>query len=118
IPSGLSVTQNPNQNIDLSVQSVVFQCKTTCCSYPISTVQWIFQDQTTSSEIVYITSNTTGTQETCAAQEKVYTSTLNIPQYTTLNDNSDKNVTFSCRIQYPDPSRNIMASASHTVIFA
>ncbi|KAK3579736.1 hypothetical protein CHS0354_034018 [Potamilus streckersoni] len=118
IPSGLSMTQDPNQNVDLSVQSAVLQCKTIGCTYPMPTVQWIFQDPATSYESVYARNNPTGIIELCAAQEKIYTSTLNLTLYTILNDNSDKTGTFSCRIEYPDPSRNIIAHASNRVRFA
>ncbi|KAK3586308.1 hypothetical protein CHS0354_035092 [Potamilus streckersoni] len=118
IPSGLSITQDPNQNVDLSVQSVVLQCKTTGCTYPMPTVGWIFQNQATSQESVYSTNNPTGMQENCVTQEKIYTSTLNLTLYTTLNDNTDKTGTFACRIEYPDSSRNINAYASNTVRFS
>ncbi|KAL3857100.1 hypothetical protein ACJMK2_011796 [Sinanodonta woodiana] len=119
LPTGVALTQDPNTSVDLSVSSVKLQCKTTSCMYPIATVQWFYQDQSNpAAPVFYTTTNSSRTLDSCPNQEQIYISTLDLPHYTTLGDNSDKTVTFSCRIAYLDPSINIMATGQHTIRYA
>ncbi|KAK3592280.1 hypothetical protein CHS0354_034048 [Potamilus streckersoni] len=119
LPTGVVFTQAPNASVDLSVTSVKLQCKTASCMYPMASVQWFYQDLSNSTTpVIYTITNSSGTLEACLDQEQIYTSTLDLPLYTTLSDNSDKFVTFSCRIVYLDPSINIMARGQHTIRFA
>ncbi|KAL3887591.1 hypothetical protein ACJMK2_027530, partial [Sinanodonta woodiana] len=54
--------------------------------------------------------NPTVTGGSCVLPEQIYTSTLDLQQNTTWTDNSDKVLIFSCRIEYPDSTMNLITS--------
>ncbi|KAL3887431.1 hypothetical protein ACJMK2_027373 [Sinanodonta woodiana] len=103
----------PDENIDLGVTSARLQCTTSGCTYPPPLIQWLTQGQITS-----FTVNLTGTGGSCVPPEQLYTSTLDLRQNSTWSDNSDKVFIFSCRIEYPDYTMNLITSGSHTIRFA
>ncbi|KAL3887536.1 hypothetical protein ACJMK2_027476, partial [Sinanodonta woodiana] len=106
-------------DVDLSVTSAQLQCTTSGCTYPPPSIQWLTQSQTASSPYeVYKTVNATGTGGSCVPPEQLYTSTLDLQQNTTWSDNSDKVLIFSCRIEYPDSTMNLISSGSQTIRFA
>ncbi|KAL3887601.1 hypothetical protein ACJMK2_027538, partial [Sinanodonta woodiana] len=111
IPSRLDFTQVPNMDVDLSVTSARLQCTTSGCTYPPPSIQWLSQGQIVSFPV----SSTGGS---CVLPEQLYTSTLDLQQNTTWSDNSDKILIFSCRIEYPDSTMNLITSGSHTIRFA
>ncbi|KAL3887585.1 hypothetical protein ACJMK2_027524 [Sinanodonta woodiana] len=100
-------------DVDLSVTSSRLQCTTTGCTYPPPLIQWLTQGQIASFPV-----NPSGTGGSCVLPEQLYTSTLDLQQNTTLSDNSDKVLIFSCRIEYPDSTMNLITSGSHTIRFA
>ncbi|KAL3887479.1 hypothetical protein ACJMK2_027420, partial [Sinanodonta woodiana] len=109
----LDFRQVPNMNVDLSVTSARLQCTTSGCTYPPPSIQWLTQGQIASFPV-----NPTGTGGSCVLPEQLYTSTLDLQQNTTWTDNSDKLLIFSCRMEYPDSTLNLITSGSHTVRFA
>ncbi|KAL3887482.1 hypothetical protein ACJMK2_027423 [Sinanodonta woodiana] len=119
IPSRLDFTQVPDGNVDLSVRSARLQCTTSGCTYPPPLIQWLTQGQTSSSPYeVYKTVNPSGTGGSCVPPEQLYTGTLDLQQNITWSDNSDKVLTFSCRIEYPDSRMNLTTSGSQPIKFA
>ncbi|KAL3887594.1 hypothetical protein ACJMK2_027533, partial [Sinanodonta woodiana] len=113
IPSRLDLTQVPNVNVDLSVTSARLQCTTSGCTHPLPSIQWLSQGQLVSFPV-----NSTETGGSCVLPEQLYTSTLDLQQNTTWSDNSDKVLIFSCIIEYPDSTMNLITSGSHTIRFA
>ncbi|KAK3592249.1 hypothetical protein CHS0354_032730 [Potamilus streckersoni] len=106
-------------NADLGITSITIQCRTSSCTYPEPSMEWLYQDQPTSNMYeMYTRSIPSSTQGPCILPEKIYTSSLFISQNTTWSDNSDKAVTFFCRIGYSDSSKNITSLASRNVSFA
>ncbi|KAL3887453.1 hypothetical protein ACJMK2_027394, partial [Sinanodonta woodiana] len=119
IPQGLNITQEGDMNTDLSMASTSIECNTIGCSYPAPVIQWLYRDQSASTGFeVFRNVSSTVMAGSCVRPEEVYTSRLNLSRMTTLNDNSDRTVTFSCRIEYPDPSLNIIATETKKVTFA
>ncbi|KAK3584378.1 hypothetical protein CHS0354_005150 [Potamilus streckersoni] len=112
LPTGISFTQEPSDTVDLSMMSATFQCRTVGCSYPDPVIKWMYENQNFSTVVQ------TSTSDGCTSTEKIYNSTLFIQRNSTLIDNSDKTVIFSCKIDYPDPSINIIANATKSVRFA
>ncbi|KAL3887428.1 hypothetical protein ACJMK2_027370 [Sinanodonta woodiana] len=92
--------------------SARFQCKTIGCSFPDPIIQWMYENQNISSGIQTLAS------DGCTSPEKIYASTLFFQRYSTLSDNSDQTVFFSCIADYPDVSKIIRANATKTVRFA
>ncbi|KAL3887425.1 hypothetical protein ACJMK2_027367, partial [Sinanodonta woodiana] len=113
IPSRLDFTQVPDGNVDLGVTSARLQCTTSGCTYPPPLIQWLTQDQTVSFPI-----NPAVTGGSCVLPEQLYTSTLDLQQNTTWSDNSDKILIFSCRIDYPDSTMNLITTGAHTIRFS
>ncbi|KAL3887472.1 hypothetical protein ACJMK2_027413 [Sinanodonta woodiana] len=119
IPQALVFKLVPTMDVDLSVTSARLNCATSGCTYPPPSIQWLTKDQTSSSPYeVYKTVNPTGTGGSCVPPEQLYTSTLDLQQITTWSDNSDKVLIFSCRIEYPDSTMNLITSGSYTIKFA
>ncbi|KAK3586152.1 hypothetical protein CHS0354_009628, partial [Potamilus streckersoni] len=67
---------------------------------------------------VIATAKQTSTSDVCTSPEKIYTSTLFLQRNSTLSDNSDKSVIFSCKTDYLYPSIDIRANATKSVRFA
>ncbi|KAK3596202.1 hypothetical protein CHS0354_016693 [Potamilus streckersoni] len=120
LPSQLIYTIDVQAPMDLSTSNLTLQCKTSSCTNPVPFIKWYYKIQTSPiiSGVYSVGISITSSDGSCSSQEKLYTSTLQIPMYTTWSDNSDKNVTFYCRTEYPDPSRNIQSTDSGTVRFA
>ncbi|KAK3584380.1 hypothetical protein CHS0354_005152 [Potamilus streckersoni] len=111
-PIGISFTQEPSDNVDLSMMTATFQCRTIGCSFPDPVIKWMYENQN------FLIGIQTLTSDGCTSTEKIYTSTLFLQRNSTLSDNSDKTVIFSCRINYPNSSVNISTSARKSVRFA
>ncbi|KAL3887532.1 hypothetical protein ACJMK2_027472 [Sinanodonta woodiana] len=147
LPTGIIFIEEPSENVDLTLTSATFQCKTIGCSYPDPVIQWIDGNWVglNISKVLSIVCSvlthdkvkplqkkycdniknqimSAGTQmytpDGCTSPEKICTSTLFFQRYSTLSDNSDKTVVFSCIADYSDASKYFRADATKSVRFA
>ncbi|KAL3887529.1 hypothetical protein ACJMK2_027469, partial [Sinanodonta woodiana] len=112
LPTGIGFIEEPGTNVDLSFMSATFQCKTIGCSYPDPVIRWMYENQDVS------TGTQTYTPDGCTLAEKIYTSTLFFQRNSTLSDNIDKTVFFSCIADYSGASKYFRANATKSVRFA
>ncbi|KAL3887546.1 hypothetical protein ACJMK2_027485 [Sinanodonta woodiana] len=119
ISRGLIYTQELTSSSDLSLSSVTLECVTSGCIFPVPVINWYYKDPSTLGlATLYSTTGTQTAKANCTSPENISSSRLELLQNTTWPDNSNKTVTFSCGIEYPQPLGTVYSKDSLAITFA
>ncbi|XP_045209522.2 uncharacterized protein LOC123561312 isoform X1 [Mercenaria mercenaria] len=118
VPQLLQFDNPPSQDEDLVRNAVTLKCRTGC-TYPQPSVTWFYNETGDSRREWPNSGSVSHKAGGCTDSERIYTSTLSLPRYTTFPDNADKTVNFSCGItSFPGLTQSLYTGSYVNVRFA